>query len=106
MKNGDLKCVVGEGMPIYKNPFEKGNMFIEFSVEFPERMDPALLPALEKCLPPRPAFVMPIGEHVEEVDLSEYDPNAKPGRRAHSQAYNSDSEDEEGGSQGVQCRAS
>lgn len=107
MKNGDLKCIVGEGMPIYKNPFEKGNMFIEFTVEFPERMDPALLPALERCLPPRPAFVMPMGEHVEEVSMSEYDPNQKSGRRGHSAAYNSDSEDEEGsGPQGVQCRAS
>lgn len=107
MKNGDLKCIVAEGMPIYKNPFEKGNLFIEFSVEFPERMDPALLPALEKCLPPRPAFVMPVGEHVEEVDMSEYDPNQKSGRGKHSAAYNSDSEDEDGaGPQGVQCRAS
>lgn len=106
MKNDDLKCIVGEGMPVYKNPFEKGNMFIEFTVEFPERMDPALLANLEKCLPPRPAFVMPVGEHVEEVSMSEYDPNQKSGRRGHSAAYNSDSEDEEGGGpQGVQCRA-
>lgn len=106
MKNDDLKCIVGEGMPVYKSPFDKGNMFIEFTVEFPERMDPALLAHLEKCLPPRPAFVMPVGEHVEEVSMSEYDPNQKSGRRGHSAAYNSDSEDEEGaGPQGVQCRA-
>lgn len=106
MKNGDLKCIVGEGMPIYKNPFEKGNMFIEFTVEFPESMDPSVLAVLEQCLLPRPAFVMPIGDHVEEVSMSEYDPNQKKGRRGHSAAYNSDSEDEEGGTQGVQCRAS
>lgn len=104
MKNGDLKCIPNEGMPIYKNPFEKGNMFIEFTVEFPERMDPALLTLLEKCLPARPAFVMPIGEHVEEVSFSDYDPHQKSGRSKH--AYNSDSEDEGSGPQGVQCRSS
>jgi DnaJ-class molecular chaperone len=108
MKNDETKCIIGEGMPIYKNPFEKGSMFINFTVEFPDSMDPTMLAELEKCLPPRPAFVMPIGEHVEEVSMSDYDPNARSGKKKHSAAYNSDSEDEEGGSggPGVQCRAS
>ena len=105
MKNGDVKCVEHEGMPIHKNPFEKGTLFIKFTVEFPESIDPSIIPELEKCLPPRPAFVMPIGEHVEEVSLSDYDPNARSGRKKNSAAYNSDSEDEEGGPRGVQCRA-
>lgn len=107
MKNGDLKCIPNEGMPIHKNPFEKGQLFIKFSVEFPESIDPALIPDLEKCLPPRPAFVMPAGEHVEEVSMSDYDPNMR-GRKKNSAAYNSDSEDEDGagGPRGVQCRAS
>ncbi|CAG9797919.1 unnamed protein product [Chironomus riparius] len=107
MKNGDIKCVTHEGMPLYKNPFEKGNLFINFTVEFPEKMDVDLIPQLEKCLPPRPAFVMPTGEHVEEVSMSDYDPNDQSRRKKHSAAYNSDSEDEEGGHPGgVQCRAS
>lgn len=107
MKNGDIKCVVGEGMPIYKNPFEKGVLFINFTVEFPTSMDVSVLEALEKCLPPRPAFVMPVGEHVEEVSMSDYDPSSRSGRKKHSAAYHSDSEDEEGaGGPGVQCRAS
>lgn len=105
MKNGEIKAVIGEGMPIYKNPFEKGNLYIEFEVEFPESIDPAVLPALEKCLPPRPAFVMPVGEHVEEVSFTDYDPNAKNHRNRAN--YNSDSDDEDGSGQpGVQCRAS
>lgn len=32
---GDLKGIKGEGMPIYKNPFEKGNLYIKFDVTFP-----------------------------------------------------------------------
>ena len=29
---GDIKVVLGEGMPFYKNPFEKGRLIIKFSV--------------------------------------------------------------------------
>jgi DnaJ homolog subfamily A member 2 len=107
IKNGDIKSLANEGMPIYKNPFDKGQLFIKFTVEFPESIDPAIIPELEKCLPPKPAFIMPVGEHVEEVNMSEYNPNLRSGKK-NSAAYNSDSEDEDGagGPRGVQCRAS
>lgn len=42
------------GMPMYKNPFEKGQLIIQFLVNFPERIPPVVIPALENCLPPRP----------------------------------------------------
>merc|ERR1719436_1500742 len=29
IKTGDLKCVFGEGMPTYRNPFEKGKLIIQ-----------------------------------------------------------------------------
>lgn len=32
MKHGELKCVQNEGMPMYKEPFEKGQLFIKFEV--------------------------------------------------------------------------
>ena len=32
---GSTKLVPGEGMPHYRNPFEKGELFIKFDVEFP-----------------------------------------------------------------------
>lgn len=28
--------VKGEGMPQYRNPFEKGDLYIKFEVQFPE----------------------------------------------------------------------
>lgn len=31
-----MRGVVGEGMPIYKNPFEKGDLYVKFDVAFPE----------------------------------------------------------------------
>jgi DnaJ family protein A protein 2 len=33
---GSIRAVAKEGMPIYKNPFEKGNLYIKLDVEFPE----------------------------------------------------------------------
>lgn len=34
--SGDIKGIEGEGMPHYRNPFEKGNLYIKFDVTFPE----------------------------------------------------------------------
>ena len=34
---GDLKVIENEGMPIYKDPFTKGNLVIIFDVELPNR---------------------------------------------------------------------
>ena len=37
IKPNDIKCVLNEGMPMYKNPFEKGRLIINFNVKFPEK---------------------------------------------------------------------
>ncbi|XP_044742201.1 dnaJ homolog subfamily A member 2-like [Chrysoperla carnea] len=73
IKPGDVKGVVGEGMPIYKNPFEKGNLYVKFSVTFPENhfQTENVLKELEAFLPPRPKVDIPIGDDVEEVDLQD-----------------------------------
>ena len=60
--------------------------------------------AIEKLLPGRPPVIPPAGEHVEEVDLHDYDVNERrDGGSGPSNAY--DSDDEEGGHSGpgVQC---
>lgn len=104
IKPGDLKGVPGEGMPMYKNPFEKGNLYIKFVVNFPENhfLPEEFLRHLETFLPPRPAFVMPEGEHVEEVDLSEY---TQEQERSREEAYNIDDDDHMhgAGGPGLQC---
>jgi DnaJ homolog subfamily A member 2 len=33
---GTIRAIPKEGMPIYKNPFEKGNLYVKFDVKFPE----------------------------------------------------------------------
>merc|ERR1712108_77662 len=59
IKPNDLKCVYGEGMPTYRNPFEKGKLIIQFKVDFPETLDPAIIPKLEKLLPAKEEPMIP-----------------------------------------------
>ena len=53
IKTNDLKCVYGEGMPTYRNPFEKGKLIVKFAVDFPEAIDPHVAQKLEALLPPK-----------------------------------------------------
>ena len=59
IKNGDIKCVYGEGMPTYRNPFEKGKLIIQFAVQFPERLEPSVAESLAKILPPKEEAMIP-----------------------------------------------
>ena len=52
IKTGDVKQVQGEGMPYYRNPFEKGRLLIQFNVVFPANLEPSMAEALSKILPP------------------------------------------------------
>ena len=52
IKTGDVKQVQGEGMPAYRNPFEKGRLLIQFNVVFPPNFEPSVADALAKVLPP------------------------------------------------------
>ena len=63
-------------MPKYRDPYEKGRLFIKFKVVFPPAGfgTPEVLAALEKLLPPRP---QPMEEaDVEEHTLDDFDPEA------------------------------
>merc|ERR1711973_193670 len=99
IKTGDLKCVFGEGMPTYRNPFEKGKLIIQFNVEFPDSIDPAIVPKLEKLLPDREEPMIP-DDH-EEVNLSEFDPDAE--RRSHQHSGYDDDDEGQGHGPGVSC---
>jgi len=100
IKTGDLKCVYGEGMPTYKNPFEKGKLIIQFKVDFPDSLPPETAEMLAKILPEREEPMIP-DDH-EEVNLSEYDPDSE--RRQHSHAgYDDDDEGHGGHGPGVSC---
>jgi len=80
IKHDELKVIRGQGMPS-KRHHEPGDMFVKFSVKFPDHMDPAFISHLEKALPPRkPIEKFPKSTLLEEVDLDEVD--ARSGARA------------------------
>lgn len=100
---GSIKSVVDEGMPVHRNPFTKGVLFIKFKVNFP--VDGSLTEAqrkvLESVLPPRPPPpAVKDSENVEHVTLTEIDINKVQEEAASGQAYDSDEEQGGGGRPG------
>lgn len=100
VKHGDVKCILNEGMPQYKNPFEKGRLIVQFWVQFPKTLPPEVIPALENALPPRTECMIP--DHAEEVILVDFDPEQEARKRHHRNAYDEDDE-MHGPGQRVQC---
>lgn len=100
IKPNEIKCVLNEGMPMHKNPFEKGRLIISFNVKFPEngQIDVKKLTELEKILPPKPKVDMPI--EAEEHTLIDLDPAYERSKR--QDAYSED-DMQSGGPKRVQC---
>ncbi|KAM4553853.1 dnaJ homolog subfamily A member 4 [Fundulus diaphanus] len=100
IRHNHVKCVENEGMPIHRDPYERGMLIIQFQVEFPENhwLPEHLMFQLERLLPPRDDVM--ITDDMEEVDLCEVDLNTQQ-KRHHGEAYE---EDEEGPRSGVQCQ--
>ncbi|XP_037077676.1 dnaJ homolog subfamily A member 2-like [Pollicipes pollicipes] len=102
LQPGARKGVRGEGFPIHRMPFEKGNLYLRFEVDFPANhwAPEPVYPQLEGLLPPRRAYQRPPGEHVEDVHLEDFDPSTQS-RSGRAEAY--DEDEEEHGGPGVQC---
>ncbi|XP_041458322.1 dnaJ homolog subfamily A member 1-like [Lytechinus variegatus] len=104
IKPGDIKMVVGEGMPLYKNPFEKGRLIIQFQINFPENnvIQESNLRKLETILPPREECI--VTDDMEMVNLTEYTLEHDSQRhRGSGHAYE---EDDEGHMpRGMQCQS-
>lgn len=95
--------IKGQGMPSFRH-HDFGNLYIQFDIKFPEKIDLEHLEHLEKALPPRVAKITPPADGmVEDFDLEEVDPRGQA--RAQGAAGLHDEEDEDGMPQGerVQC---
>jgi len=106
IKNGELKCIFGEGMPHPKNPCEKGNLILQFAVRFPPRnfLTPDKIVQLETILPPRREVQVPSDS--EEAMLVEMDPNQDRGGGGYGRGTEYADDDEGGihGPGGVRCQ--
>jgi len=114
IRSDDMKQITGEGMPQYKRPFEKGNLIVQFEIEFPPSNWTSLdvIKRLETILPPRMNQNAPVGAMVvDDVVLSHVDPrrsqSTAQSQQQHSRkgnAYDEDTEDSSNSHHpGVQC---
>ncbi|KAF3828388.1 hypothetical protein GH733_005085 [Mirounga leonina] len=103
VKHGDIKCVLNEGMPIYRRPYEKGRLITEFKVNFPENgfLSPDKLSLLEKLLPENKEVEET--DEMDQVELVDFDPNQERWRHYNGEAYEDDEHHPRGG---VQCQTS
>jgi len=102
---GEVRMIQSEGMPKHKSPFEKGNLYIQFNVEFPKpgSMKETQLQQLEKLLPARRTAPKPNPEY-EEVSLTKVstDKGARGPEGGRRRGADEEDEDEQQG-QRVQC---
>lgn len=75
IKPGATIVLRGEGMPVYKNPDQKGNLYVMLEIDMPDEdwlraVDKA---AVERLLPPKKPEMDPRPEIVDEVPFEETD---------------------------------
>lgn len=99
IKPSCIKAVLNEGMPMYKSPFEKGRLVIQFNVKFPEakEIDMKAIAELEKLLPAKPKLSIP--KDAEILELIDLDPAYERSRRMDAM----EDDDMQGGPKRVQC---
>jgi len=102
---GCVKLVSGEGMPMHRNPMEKGDLAVSFDIEFPPDNFNTSFLELEKLLPPRMPKEDYKHDEVYDVELlgEEHIGSEEYSRRKEAYGYEEEDDDEAGGPQGMQC---
>ena len=102
-----IVSVKDEGMPSRGNPFVKGNLYIAFHVQFPKTLPEDAVAKLREILPDADLNQDYDPEEVEEHFMEEADLRHFGKGGAHGSGNDAyDSDDDEGGPQGVQCQQS
>jgi hypothetical protein len=102
IKPNDIKCILNEGMPVYRNPLEKGRLVLHFDVKFPDKNElrPESFAQLETLLPARTPVHLPM--NAEECVLVEFDPRQSQ-RSQRQDMYDEDDPRAQGGPTQVNC---
>lgn len=103
LKQNQLMAIPGEGMPKHRNPYDKGSLIIQFSIEMPESLSPEAVQQMAKLLPPptqKEASFEPA--EAEECFLHPTTLGAEAGGRG-MQDDDDDDDPRGGGPGGAQC---
>lgn len=106
---GATMQVPEEGMPIYRQPFTKGCLFVKFDVEFPENLNISASDArkLSSILGQTNTEEAPITSGDMDVcELEDMDIDAAKERERTRSSYEPEEEEQQGMGQNVQCQQS
>ncbi|KAF8803579.1 hypothetical protein BYT27DRAFT_7225934 [Phlegmacium glaucopus] len=79
VKHGEMKVIHGQGMPSQRH-HEPGDLYVKLTVKFPDTIDQASIPFLERALPPRtPLEKFEKNVLLEEVTLDDTDTRSRGG---------------------------
>ena len=92
---GAFKSIPGEGMPTWKNPMDRGYLFIKFSINFPTELNEQQAALIENILGPRtPLSSVPASAEIEEVKMIDYQESQERQPHMNGSAYDEDEEDQ------------
>ena len=108
IRPGQVKCIEGDGMPVHGQPSVKGNLYVQFEIEYPDRISPQRQAKLRSILERGSASRQEVsGDPVIIRDVHNLDEELETRERFGRQngaAYDSDDSDEMQGSRHrVQC---
>lgn len=112
IKPDAFKCIKDEGMPVHGRPYQKGNLYVRFTVVFPDSLSPDVVAKLRAAgLPNNVADDTPmdtddVEEVVQMVHVEDIEDELKSRVHMHKsagEAYGSDSDDDMPRGQRVQC---
>ncbi|KAF5330632.1 hypothetical protein D9619_005716 [Psilocybe cf. subviscida] len=98
IKPGTSKVIHGQGMPSQRH-HEPGDLYVKLNVKFPDSIDPASIPLLERALPPR----NPVEKFGKEILLEEVSMEEVPEGHRNRDDMRDDSMDEDHDEPRVQC---
>lgn len=105
------RCIDNEGMPIENFPLDKGNLYVQFTVKFPDTLQPSQITALKEILPggstENGAMHLDDAEDAPLRNIADFEAELKQRReftRQHrSSAYDESDDEDAQGPRGVQC---
>jgi len=103
-----MRACEGEGLPLMRDPYSFGNLFLQLEIEFPKELDAEAQAALRKVLPAaqNSSSADEAAENVDTIEVSEIDPvsSYQDGIFTGKDAFDEDDDEGHGmGGQRVQC---
>ncbi|CAJ0571912.1 unnamed protein product, partial [Mesorhabditis spiculigera] len=103
--HSELRVIHNEGMPTHRDPFVKGDLILQFSVEFPKKLEEKSRRLIAEMLPGKQA-ALPIDDDTEIIELDDIRGEEAP-RNGHSHYMEVDEDDDDPRGRagpGVQCQ--